>query len=139
MNFNSPTQLVLAGPEASVTQAEEALRTAGAFDIRRLPISGPFHSTYMAPVAARFAALIGDVDIVAPRFPVIANGIARPHAPDQIARSLAQHIHQPVFWHASLLWIMEQYPGARFIEVGDSGILTRMMRRIRPTLTRPPS
>lgn len=139
VNSNSPTQLVLAGPEASVGQAEEALRGAGAFDIRRLPISGPFHSRYMEPAAAQFAAQIGDVDIVPPRFPVIANGTARPHAPDQIARGLARHIHQPVLWHASLVWILEQYPDAQFIEIGDSGILTRMIRRIRPTLTRSPS
>jgi trans-AT polyketide synthase/acyltransferase/oxidoreductase domain-containing protein len=132
VNFNSPTQLVLAGPEESVARAEEALCGAGAFDIRRLSVSGPFHSSYMAPAAERFAALIAGADISPPRFPVIANRTARPHEPGRIAGRLAEHIDHPVLWHASLLWILEQDPDARFVEVGESGILTRMLRRIRP-------
>jgi malonyl CoA-acyl carrier protein transacylase len=131
-NINAPTQFVLAGPDASLGPAEAALTAAGAFDIRRLAVGGPFHSSHMATVAAEFAAVAAGTSIKPATFPVIANRTARPHRVDRIARTLVEHVHHPVLWHESLMWIIEQDPLAEFVEIGDAGILTRMVRRLRP-------
>jgi malonyl CoA-acyl carrier protein transacylase len=135
VNFNAPTQLVLAGPLQSLACAEEALRIAGAFDIRRLAVSGPFHSSYMADVAVEFGVWSEAEPITGPRFPVLANRTAQPHRASEIRRTMAEHIDHPVLWHASIVWILEHHPEARIVETGEPGILTRMVRRIRPDLS----
>jgi malonyl CoA-acyl carrier protein transacylase len=131
-NHNTPRQAVLAGPSAGIERAEAALREAGAIDIRRLAVSGPFHSPHMAAVVDDWAAALPTVDFRVPRFPVVANHTARPYQAGDFARILAAHIHQPVRWHESIRWVVENHPDVRFTEVGERGLLVRMLRQISP-------
>jgi malonyl CoA-acyl carrier protein transacylase len=138
VNYNSPRQLVLAGPEESIETAEQALATAGAFDIRRLQISGPFHSRYMAEVAEDWDKVLSDFEFRNADFPVVANRTARPYEPGGHRRILAEHLHQPVRWHESVDWVIGNYPDVTFWETGERGFLLRMLRQISPQHAPPP-
>ncbi|GAA3079035.1 hypothetical protein GCM10020000_75820 [Streptomyces olivoverticillatus] len=54
-NLNTAAQTVLAGPVEDLEEAGQILEDAGARMVRRLAVSGPFHSRYMAPAAAALA------------------------------------------------------------------------------------
>ncbi|MFI9383546.1 ACP S-malonyltransferase [Kutzneria sp. NPDC052558] len=129
-NLNTPVQTVLAGPSEEITAAEELARRLQAIDIRRLPITGAFHSTHMRLAATRFAAVLADFPFRAPRVPVIANLTARPHNATEIGASLADHLVSPVRWHESILWAVRRCPDIRFHQPGPSQVLVRMLRQI---------
>ena len=53
VNFNDPSQTVIAGSRAAVDQACVALKSQGAKRALPLPVSAPFHSSLMKPAAER--------------------------------------------------------------------------------------
>lgn len=138
VNLNSPTQFVLAGPTADITAAEAALLAGGAVDVRRLPISGPFHSRYMAGLADEWAGVLDTVEFRAADFPVISNRTARPHLPGEHRQALTEHLYRPVRWHESVTWVIANYPDVTFWETGERGLLLRMLRQIDPVYGPPP-
>jgi malonyl CoA-acyl carrier protein transacylase len=131
-NYNTSRQIVLAGPEAAIVRAEEALISAGAFDVRRLTVSGPFHSRYMNDVADEWEKVLNTVEFGEASFPVVANRTARPYEPGEHKSLLAEHIRLPVRWHESINWIVGNYQDVRFHEAGGRDILLRMLRQISP-------
>jgi malonyl CoA-acyl carrier protein transacylase len=138
VNLNTPQQFVLAGPQPSIVDTEAALAAGGAIDVRRLPISGPFHSRYMSPVADRWEQVLATVDFRDPAFPVIANRTARPYRPGEHHRMLAEHLHMPVRWHESISWAIANYRDVTFWETGERGFLLRMLRQIDRRYAPPP-
>ncbi|OKI48963.1 hypothetical protein A6A27_36150 [Micromonospora sp. CB01531] len=133
VNLNTPTQTVLAGSTANIVAAEQVLLAAGAFDVRRLDVSGPFHSSLMHPAAVAYTQALAAVKMRQPRLPVVANRTARPHLQATIATALAEHIDHPVRWQDSIKWTLENYLDVRFNEIGDQpGVLLRMLRQLLP-------
>jgi [acyl-carrier-protein] S-malonyltransferase len=49
-NFNTPTQIVIAGHKDAVERAVESCKTLGAKRAMMLKVSAPFHSPLMIPV-----------------------------------------------------------------------------------------
>jgi len=69
-NWNSDEQIVIAGEKKQVEEAVEKLRAPRSVFLQ---VSGPFHTSLMAPAAEKLKA---DLDLVAiqdPEFPVISN------------------------------------------------------------------
>lgn len=59
----------------------------------RLAVAGAFHTSYMAPAAAKLQEALAATTIVAPRIPVISNVDAQPHSdPAVIKQILAQQV-----------------------------------------------
>ena len=54
-NYNCPTQLVIAGDAAAVEKAGELALQAGAKRVVPLKVSGPFHTSLMAPAGEALA------------------------------------------------------------------------------------
>ncbi|MBP2479453.1 malonyl CoA-acyl carrier protein transacylase [Crossiella equi] len=133
VNFNTPVQVVLAGPPEPMAAAEALVRRLNAVDVRRLRITGAFHSSHMHGPARRFAEVLAGVGLAAPRVPVVANRTARPHEPGRIGAVLAQHLTHPVRWHESVTWVTEHYPDVRFTQPGHSQVLVRMLAQIPAT------
>ncbi|HEX7995072.1 MAG TPA: ACP S-malonyltransferase [Streptosporangiaceae bacterium] len=134
-NLNTHRQVVLSGPLTELDRAEPALLSAGAFDIRRLLVDGPFHSGHMRQIVSEFSAIFDGFRPRPPAFPVVSNVTARPHEQDQIVDLLVEHVCRPVRWADSIRWIVDTQPQPRFVSVGESGILQRMLRQICPELT----
>ncbi|HRL23095.1 MAG TPA: ACP S-malonyltransferase [Alcaligenes sp.] len=132
-NFNTLSQIVIAGPESAIAQAE-ALLTARQIRCVILNVSAAFHSRYMQPSQQLFADFLTQFSFADPRIPVIANVTARPYGTAQdVAPTLAQQISSPVRWTDSIRYLM----GAgctEFTEVGAE-VLSKMVADIRATAT----
>ena len=132
-NLNTPAQIVLAGPAADLEEAGPILEDAGARMVRRLAVSGAFHSRYMAPAAEELYPDVEQTDFGPLAFPVIANATARRYTPEQVGELLLQQIHQPVRWRETIESILDEEYGAEpeFTEIGTGNVLTGMLRQIR--------
>ncbi|MEU8777712.1 acyltransferase domain-containing protein [Streptomyces sp. NPDC048606] len=131
-NWNTADQTIVAGPLAALEEAAALLREAGARTVRRLKVSGPFHTRHMTPAAEAFAPLLEAAALEAPRFPVVANHTARPYGDTgPPAAVLTRQIDHPVRWRETVEGLLEADPDTEFKEIGDSQVLTRMLRALR--------
>jgi [acyl-carrier-protein] S-malonyltransferase len=131
-NLNSSDQLVVSGHTEAVGWLEREGRDRGARRVIRLPVGGPFHSEYMRPAAEGFAAELRDVQLQAPRTPIVLNQTARPTTdPAEIRRELGEQIAAPVRW-ADSLQTMSRAGCTLFLEVGPGQVLAGLVRRNLP-------
>jgi polyketide synthase PksL len=128
-NKNSLTQVVVSGPRGQVEATREPFLHAGAGEFVMLPVSGAFHSRYMAPAADDFADFIGGLRLRPPRTPVISNVTAEPYGRAVQALLVAQ-LTGCVRWYEGIGYLMDQ--GVDHIEqVGPGRSLTRLTAAIR--------
>jgi trans-AT polyketide synthase/acyltransferase/oxidoreductase domain-containing protein len=137
-NLNTATQTVLAGPVADLDEVAPILEDAGARMMRRLNVSGPFHSRYMTPAVAALTAAVRAVELREPAFTVIANRTAQPYRRETAADLLLEQIDHPVRWQETIELLLG-YPDPQFTEIGESTLLTGMVRQIRRDRDRPPA
>ncbi|HEV8353631.1 MAG TPA: ACP S-malonyltransferase [bacterium] len=128
-NFNSPGQVVIAGDEAAVREGMAQAKTAGARRAVLLAVSAPFHTSLMAPAAARLAEALAAVAITAPAVPVVSNVTAQPvAAPDEIRRLLVAQVASPVRWDDSVR-TMAAAGTETFVEIGPGTTLSGLIRQ----------
>ena len=129
-NANDPAQNVVSGNKAAVERACVLAKDAGAKRALMLPVSAPFHCALMAPAAEKMAEALQDVEMRAPRVPVVANVRAEAVSdPETIKTLLIEQVTGQVRWHASVAWMAEQGV-TEFWEVGAGKALSGMIRRI---------
>lgn len=128
-NLNAADQTVIAGPVGELTAAADPLLKAGAFSVRRLEVSGPFHSRYMRRAARAFAREVHGCPLAAPRIPVIANRTAREYPSRGIGRLLIEQVDHQVLWAQSLSHILSSNPDVTFVELGGTRTLRGTVRR----------
>ncbi|MBB1242387.1 ACP S-malonyltransferase [Streptomyces durbertensis] len=133
-NLNTAAQTVVAGPVADLEEAGQVLEDAGARMVRRLTVSGPFHSRYMAPARAALDPLVRSLPLRAPAFPVLANRTTEPYRPDNTAELLLEQIDHPVRWRETVESLL-RWHDPRFTEIGESTVLRSMLRQIRRDTT----
>lgn len=128
-NFNAPGQVVIAGSPQGVAAASGHAKQLGAKRVMALPVSGAFHTPYMAMARERLREAIA---IARPRdteVPIISNVDALPHDDgDEWASLLSAQLSSPVRWKHGLL-TMAQAGVIGFIELGPGGVLTGMAKR----------
>jgi malonyl CoA-acyl carrier protein transacylase len=130
-NLNAADQIVLAGPTDILAAAEEPLIAAGAFAVRPLAVSGPFHSRYMEPAARAFAQALTGYAFAPPKLPVIANRTAREYPGTGIAELLGEQIDHQVRWAQSLAYVLARDPDTEFVELGGTKVLAGTVRGAR--------
>jgi malonyl CoA-acyl carrier protein transacylase len=124
-NDNAPEQVVLSGPARALDEALELAADDG-LRAKRLPVAGAFHHPAMEAAAHELAEALAEVDVVAPRTPVVSGVTARPF--DDIRRRLAESVVSPVRWRETLLGLHAEGV-SRFVEVGPGKVLTGLVRR----------
>jgi [acyl-carrier-protein] S-malonyltransferase len=130
VNFNAPGQVVIAGHAGAVQRAIEVLKARGAKRAVSLPVSAPFHSSLMAPAAARLREALARITVKAPRIPVIHNVDARNHAnPEAIKDALVRQADHPVRWVECVTEIAAQ-GATHVLECGPGKVLAPLARRI---------
>jgi [acyl-carrier-protein] S-malonyltransferase len=128
-NYNAPGQLVISGDVAAVERALVLAKAAGAKRAVRLNVSGAFHSPLMQVAAAGLEAQLANVDIAAPRFPVVSNVTALPVTePATARRLLVEQLTAPVRWTASMRTMLDASV-QRFYELGPGNVLSGLLRR----------
>jgi [acyl-carrier-protein] S-malonyltransferase len=144
VNFNAPSQVVIAGHKAAVERAAAAAKAAGAKRAVMLPVSAPFHSSLLAPAARRLAEFMSRLTLHPPRIPVVNNvDVAVVGEPAAIRDALARQACNPVRW----VEVIKALAGAGVtdvVECGPGKVLAGLTRRVDPALqghaiTDPPS
>jgi len=122
-NFNSPTQVVVAGTAAALSEAESRFKEAGAKRVLRLKVAGPFHSPLVKEAADEFAAVLESVPFADPKLPLFSNVTGKRIATGAEARALAlRQITEPVRWTAEEREIAALAPTS-VLEVGPGKVL----------------
>jgi [acyl-carrier-protein] S-malonyltransferase len=133
-NYNSPGQVVISGDKEALARAIELLRERGGRRIIRLAVSIAAHSPLMTTVIDDYRAAVDGTPFRMPKVPVVANISARPLLSEsEIGDELVGQLTWPVRWTASVQWMIEQGV-TRFIEVGPKDVLSKLVRRIDPSL-----
>jgi [acyl-carrier-protein] S-malonyltransferase len=134
VNFNAPSQVVIAGHAAAVTRACEAAKRLGAKRAVRLPVSAPFHSSLMAPARERLREALAGVHFSKPAMPVINNvDVATESEPARIADALARQAAAPVRW-VEIVRALAASGVTHVVECGPGRVLAGLTKRIEPTL-----
>jgi len=130
VNFNAPSQVVIAGHKAAVERAAERAKAAGAKRAVMLPVSAPFHSTLLTPAAERLAGYLREVALSTPAIPVLNNvDVAAVSDPDAIRDALARQARSPVRWVETVRAIAAM-GASTIIECGPGKVLNGLTRRI---------
>ena len=126
-NWNSPEQVVLAGPQAKVESAVAHLRAKG-FSVTRLNVSAAFHSPFVAHAQAPFAQAVTRVTLHSPTVAVFSNTTAGcyPDDPKRVQELLAEHLLNPVRFEDEIEAIYAK-GGRVFVEIGPKRVLTGLV------------
>ncbi len=130
-NVNAPDQIVISGELAKV---EAAVGVAKEYGIRRammLNVAGAYHSRLMESAYEKLGAVLQDVPIESPRFPVISNVTGMEvTTPAEIRRTLQDQVTGTVRWFDCLKRLIDL--GCNyFIELGPGSVLAALLRRAR--------
>jgi len=129
-NYNAPGQVVVSGSYAGVEEVISAAGQAGARMVKKLRVSGAFHSQLMAYAIVPMQQALENVQMAKGRIPVVANVTAGLETdPDRIRSLLLDQITSPVRWAASIER-MAASGVEKFVEIGPGNVLAGLCRRI---------
>lgn len=133
-NDNDPAQVVVSGHREAVERAIELAKAAGARRAMLLPVSAPFHCALMEPAAEKMRAALAEVEISAPRVPVVANVRAEAvNDADTIRALLVEQVTGSVRWRESVQWMAGKGVTQAY-EIGAGKALSGMIRRIEKSM-----
>lgn len=139
-NFNCPGQIVIAGDREAVEEAARLAAERGAKRCMPLPVSGPFHTSYMAPagdaLAAKFVEMGLDDQAQGSQrtmeFPVVHNATGRVRADEEtLSDLLVKQVQSSVHFEDSLRFMAEAGVDT-FLEIGPGKALSGFVKKTCP-------
>ena len=135
VNFNDPSQTVIAGSKAAVDKACEVLKASGAKRALLLPVSAPFHSRLMQPAAEKLKERLESVDFAAPQIALINNiDVAVEVDADRIRDALYRQAFGPVRW-VECVQAIKARGLTTVVECGPGKVLAGLVKRIDAEMT----
>jgi [acyl-carrier-protein] S-malonyltransferase len=130
-NENAPGQSVLAGPLDALAELRDRSRELGLRKVVALEVGGAFHSPLMAPALPALRSVLEATSFSEGRIPVVANVDATPHdgGADWVELLSAQ-LTGTVRFASSVASLPDE--DLSFVEMGPGGVLTGLVKRIRP-------
>ncbi|WP_034550344.1 ACP S-malonyltransferase [Carnobacterium funditum] len=134
-NYNMPGQIVIAGLEEAVEKAGELLLEKGAKRVVPLQVSGPFHTSLLAPAAEQLAKEIEHITINEPTLTIVSNTTAKEFSSkEEIAEIMVKQVMSPVYWEDSVRKMIDLGVDT-FIEVGPGKTLSSFIKKIDKSVT----
>ena len=134
VNFNAPSQVVIAGHRTAVERAAEAAKALGAKRAVMLPVSAPFHSSLLQPAARRLADYMASLNFKSPEIELVNNvDVAVVKDPEGIKDALARQACNPVRW-VEVVRALAARGITSVAECGPGKVLAGLTRRIEPAL-----
>jgi [acyl-carrier-protein] S-malonyltransferase len=134
VNFNEPTQIVIAGHTAAVERACDIAKAKGAKRAMKLAVSAPFHSSLLKPASDRLRDYMANLNFAAPQIDLINNvDVAILNDPAAIKDALVRQAAGPVRW-VETMQKMAADGVTQVIECAPSKTLIGMAKRIDPVL-----
>lgn len=128
-NVNCPGQIVVSGSREGVEAVAARGKEAGAKRVIPLEVSGPFHSSLMAPAAERLEALLRDAAIADPAVPLVANVTADvASTADAIRGLLVKQVCAPVLWEDTVNRLVALGVDT-FVEFGPGAVLSGLIKK----------
>ncbi len=129
-NLNCPGQIVISGTNTAIDKAAGLAKEKGAKRAIVLDVSGPFHSTLMAPAQENLKTALSNTAIKDPLYPVISNvDAAHENDADTIRKNLLSQLTRRTYWEDSIRLLIKE--GVKnFLEVGPGKVLKGLLRRI---------
>lgn len=134
VNFNAPSQVVIAGHKAAVERACEAAKRLGAKRAVPLAVSAPFHSSLIRPASDKLRERLATMALATPQVAVINNvDVAIENDAARIRDALARQAAGAVRW-VEIIQKMAAAGVTHVIEMGPGKVLSGLAKRIVPTL-----
>jgi [acyl-carrier-protein] S-malonyltransferase len=128
-NFNAPGQVVIAGSPTGVAAAVKVAKDLGAKRSMPLPVSGAFHTPYMAAARERLRKALDQIEFRGPDHPVYANVDAIGHeSADDWPALLSSQLTSPVRWRQTV-HALDSAGFKTFVELGPGAVLTGLAKR----------
>nr|WSX76806.1 alpha/beta fold hydrolase [Streptomyces sp. NBC_00899] len=123
--LNAPGRTVVSGTPDALRAAAAELPAQG-FTCRTVPVSHPFHSALMAPVAARLDAAAAHLPARVPDVPTASNltgtWLDARHQPQTY---WGEHVTSTVRWREDVATLLKWSPDV-ILEIGPGGVLTAL-------------
>ncbi len=130
VNFNDPSQTVIAGSKAAVERACELLKAHGAKRALPLPVSAPFHSVLMHPAAENLREKLAGVDLLPPQIPLLNNiDVLAETDVSRIRDALVRQAFGPVRW-VECVQAIKARGVTTVVECGPGKVLSGLVKRI---------
>ncbi len=134
VNFNAPSQVVIAGHRQAVERACEIAKLLGAKRAITLAVSAPFHSSLLQPASDRLRERLANATLQKPRIDLINNvDVSIEKEPPRIADALARQAARPVRW-ADTIRKMADVGVTHVVECGPGRVLSGLTKRVAPGL-----
>ncbi len=128
-NYNSPGQIVVSGKDKDIDDSMELFKSAGASMVKKLVVSGAFHSPLMEYAKESLATKIQNTSFLAPKYPVYPNVTATKTTNPKLLKELCiQQLTSPVRW-AQTLEQMDNDGVDSYIEIGPGKVLQGLVKR----------
>jgi len=141
VNFNSPTQTVVAGDKEALLRFMEVAKDLGGVKTVLLSVGNAFHSPLMAPVEPMLKELLTDACLNRPSLPIYSNVTTKDMAEtiggeeefddkgrELLAGLMARQVKSPVYWQE----IITNLSGAgieAMVEIGPGNTLCGLVRK----------
>lgn len=133
-NYNCPGQTVIAGDASAVACAVELLRAAGARRCVPLKVSGPFHTSLLAPAGDELRERLADMELGPMRIPVLFNCIGREMGPRDTVPELLERQVQAAVRMQETIERLAQLGVDTVVEIGPGRVLSGLVRRVAPQM-----
>lgn len=131
-NFNCPGQIAISGSLAGVERATALLKERGVRLVKRLDVSGAFHSPLMEAARAGLLEELARVRIRRGDAPLYCNVTGgRVDDPEEARALLGRQLRETVRWQEAMENLVAD--GQRdFLELGPGRVLSGLLQRIAP-------
>lgn len=133
-NYNCPGQTVIAGDASAVACAVELLCAAGARRCVPLKVSGPFHTSLLAPAGDELRERLADMELGPMRIPVLFNCLGREMGPRDTVPELLERQVQTAVRMQETIERLAQLGVDTVVEIGPGRVLSGLVRRVAPQM-----
>jgi [acyl-carrier-protein] S-malonyltransferase len=124
---NGPADCIVVGIAADFATFVDRVG-ASPHTYRELPVTAPYHTPAMAPVADALGEEVAGFDVREPAVPVLTpTGVGEVHTAEDVRRVLVDALTSPVAWSDLLGVAARRWSGGRWRECGPSCSLQRFV------------
>ena len=133
-NYNCPGQLVIGGEQAAVDKAAALAKELGAKRCLPLKVSGPFHTSLLAPAGDALRETFRETAFGAMRIPVLFNCLGREMGPeDTIPALLEKQVQTSVYMEDTIRRLAELGVDT-IVEIGPGKALIGFVKKTAPAI-----
>lgn len=129
-----PQTKILAGHEEALQYIEKNSFELGLRRVKRLPLSGAFHTTLMTPAVEPFKKALDNIEMNDLRIQVFSNVKGKPYnSTKEVKKLLVKQLTSPVRWEQILQYLYARPEGETFprtFDVGSNGTMKTVISKV---------